>query len=112
MKQNKFPQNWDDKRVQQVIGHYETQTEDEATDEDETVFGDAASQTVRTYAVERSKQTPETVAQHAGPVEPGVLRNSLGIFGDSSPLDTVTNRFSSVFEGDFAYARAICDKKA
>ena len=25
---------------------------------------------LRTYAVERSKQTPETVAQHAGRVEP------------------------------------------
>ena len=43
MKQSKFPQNWDEKRVQQVIAHYEEQTEDEATDEDEAAFGDAAS---------------------------------------------------------------------
>ena len=46
MKQSKFPHNWDDKRVQQVIAHYENQTADEATDEDEATFGDAASQTV------------------------------------------------------------------
>jgi hypothetical protein len=32
--------------VQQVIDGYENQTKDEATDEDETVFGDAASHTV------------------------------------------------------------------
>ena len=43
MKQSKFPRNWDEKRVQQVIAHYEKQTEDEATDEDKAVFGDAAS---------------------------------------------------------------------
>jgi hypothetical protein len=43
MKQSKFPQNWDEKRVQQVIAHYEEQTEDEATDEDEAAFRDAAS---------------------------------------------------------------------
>ena len=46
MKQSKFPRNWDEKRVQQVITHYEKQTEDEATDEDEAAFGDAAAQTV------------------------------------------------------------------
>jgi hypothetical protein len=46
MKQSKFPRNWDEKRAQQVITHYEKQTEDEATDEDEAVFGDVASHTV------------------------------------------------------------------
>jgi hypothetical protein len=46
MKQNKFRHNWDDKRVQQVIDGYENQTKDEATDEDEAVFGDVASHTV------------------------------------------------------------------
>ena len=43
MKQNKFPHNWAEKRVQQVIAHYEKQTEEEATDEDEAAFGEAAS---------------------------------------------------------------------
>jgi hypothetical protein len=32
--------------VQQVIDGYENQTKDEATDEDEAVFGDVASHTV------------------------------------------------------------------
>lgn len=36
MKQSEFPRNWDDKRVQRVIiVHYQKQTEDGATDEDE-----------------------------------------------------------------------------
>ena len=46
MKQSKFPRNWDEKQVQQVIVHYEKQTENAAADEDEAVFGDAAAQTV------------------------------------------------------------------
>ena len=46
MKQNKFPHNWTEKRVQQLINHYEKQTKAEDTDEDEAAFGDTASQTV------------------------------------------------------------------
>jgi len=29
MKQQRFPPRWDEKRVQEVIAHYENQTEDE-----------------------------------------------------------------------------------
>jgi hypothetical protein len=29
MKKHKFPPGWDEKRVQEVIAHYENQTEDE-----------------------------------------------------------------------------------
>ncbi len=29
MKKQKFPPGWDEKRVQEVIAHYESQTEDE-----------------------------------------------------------------------------------
>ena len=35
MKQNKFPPGWDEQRVQRVLSHYESQTEDEAVAEDE-----------------------------------------------------------------------------
>jgi hypothetical protein len=38
MKQNQFPTNWDEQRVQRVLAHYETQTEDEAVAEDEAAF--------------------------------------------------------------------------
>ena len=35
MSQIKFPTGWDDQKVQQVLAHYEGQTEDEALAEDE-----------------------------------------------------------------------------
>ncbi len=38
MKQNQFPTNWEEQRVQRVLAHYETQTEDEAVLEDEAAF--------------------------------------------------------------------------
>jgi hypothetical protein len=34
-KQNRFPKDWDDARVQAVLEHYESQTEREAVAEDE-----------------------------------------------------------------------------
>jgi hypothetical protein len=35
MQQNQFPPDWDEKRVQKVLTHYEEQTEAEAVAEDE-----------------------------------------------------------------------------
>ena len=66
MKQSKFPRNWDEKRVQQVIAHYEKQTEDEATDEDEAPFGDAASQTVIQIPQELLPIVRKLLAEHLG----------------------------------------------
>ncbi len=40
MSQSKFPPGWNEERVQKVLGHYEGQTEEEATAEDEAVFED------------------------------------------------------------------------
>lgn len=45
MKKNKFPKGWDDKRVLEVLNHYEAQNELEAAAEDEAAFEDP-SQTV------------------------------------------------------------------
>ena len=64
MKQSKFPYNWDEKRVQQVINHCEKQTEDEATDEDETAFGDAAFQTVIQIPQELLPIVRKLLAEH------------------------------------------------
>ena len=41
----KFPPGWDEKRVRKVLDHYESQTEDEATAEDEAAY-EAEGQTV------------------------------------------------------------------
>ena len=46
MSQNKFPDGWDEEKVQQVLAHYEQQTEDEALAEDEA--GVAPSGTITT----------------------------------------------------------------
>lgn len=35
---NRFPEGWDEKKVKTVLSHYEKQTEDEASDEDELAF--------------------------------------------------------------------------
>ena len=43
MKQNDFPDNWDEERIQSVIAHYKQQTEDEAVAEDESAFADNLS---------------------------------------------------------------------
>ena len=43
MKQNDFPDNWDEERVQSVIAYYKQQTEDEAVAEDEAAFAENLS---------------------------------------------------------------------
>lgn len=40
MSQQKFPPGWDEERVRKVLEHYEEQTEEEATAEDEAAFED------------------------------------------------------------------------
>ena len=40
MKKNKLPAGWDERRVRRVIGHYESQTEDQAVAEDEAIYTD------------------------------------------------------------------------
>lgn len=38
MKQNDFPEGWDEARVHKVIAHYEQQSEEESVAEDEAAF--------------------------------------------------------------------------
>jgi hypothetical protein len=38
MAQNKFPPGWDDKRVQSVLAHYDKQTDEDASAEDDQAF--------------------------------------------------------------------------
>ena len=40
MSRTEFPPGWDEERVRKVLGHYEEQTEEEATAEDEAAFED------------------------------------------------------------------------
>ncbi len=38
MKQSRFPPGWDEERVRRVLGHYESQTDEEAVAEDEAAY--------------------------------------------------------------------------
>ena len=40
MRDKKYPEGWDEKRVERVLAHYEEQTEEEAVAEDEAAFED------------------------------------------------------------------------
>ena len=40
MNQQNFSTGWDEERVRKVLGHYEEQTDEEATAEDEAAFED------------------------------------------------------------------------
>ena len=40
MKQSRFPKGWDEKRVSELLAHYETQTEDKIVTEDEATLLD------------------------------------------------------------------------
>lgn len=65
MKQSKFPPGWDEERVQEVLAHYEQQTEDEAVAEDEAAFEDS-SQTVIEIPKELIPVVRELIAKYLG----------------------------------------------
>lgn len=63
MKQSKFPPGWDEARVQNVIAHYESQSEAEAVAEDEASF-DAPNQTFIGIPNELVPAVRELLARH------------------------------------------------
>ncbi len=60
-----FPPGWDEERVQRVLGHYESQTEEEAVAEDEAAFEDHAH-TVMEIPNELVPSVRELLAKRAG----------------------------------------------
>jgi hypothetical protein len=62
MSQSRFPEGWDEERVQRALGHYEGQTEDEAVAEDEA--GVASSETVMTVPRDLVPKVRELIAKH------------------------------------------------
>jgi hypothetical protein len=63
MKQCKFPSGWDEKRVNNVLSHYESQTEEEAVAEDEAAF-EAVGQTIMEIPTELVPKVRELIAKH------------------------------------------------
>ena len=46
MNQSPFPPSWDEKRVQEILAHYESHSEDEAVAEDEAAYEDPCQMTM------------------------------------------------------------------
>jgi type II secretory pathway component PulC len=63
MKQTKFPKGWDEDRVQQVLRHYDQQSEEEAVAEDEAAFEDPI-QTMIEVPRELVPAIRELIAKH------------------------------------------------
>ncbi len=63
MKQTRFPPGWDEARVQNVIAHYEAQSEAEAVAEDEAAF-EATNQTFMEIPNELVPAVRELLARH------------------------------------------------
>ena len=63
MKQSTFPKGWNEKRVSDLLTHYETQTEDEAVAEDEATLLDP-EQTVMEVPSRLVPAVRELIAKH------------------------------------------------
>ena len=60
---NKYPPGWDDERVQRLIQHYDSQSDEEAIAEDEAAFDDP-SHTVMTIPNELVPAVRATLADN------------------------------------------------
>ena len=63
MKQSKYPKGWNQERVQQVIAHYEAQSEEETVAEDEAAF-DLTRATVMEVPPDLVSTVRELIAKH------------------------------------------------
>ena len=63
MKQSTFPPGWHEKRVEQVLAHYASQSEEEAVAEDEAAF-DTRGQTLMEVPTELVPAVRELIAKH------------------------------------------------
>ena len=62
MTQSKFPPGWDEQRVNKVLAHYETQSEEEAVAEDEAAF-ESPGQTVMEVPTDLVPAVRELIAK-------------------------------------------------
>jgi hypothetical protein len=62
MKKTKFPQGWDEERVQSILEHYETQSDEEAIAEDEAAY-ESTTHTAMEIPVELVPEVRELLAK-------------------------------------------------
>ena len=63
MKPSEFPKGWDERRVSELLAHYETQSEEEAVAEDEAISLDLG-QTVMEIPSRLVPAVRELIARH------------------------------------------------
>ncbi len=63
MREHRFPPGWNEKRVREVLAHYEQQTEEEAVAEDEAAIEDS-TETVMAVPHELVPAIRELIAKH------------------------------------------------
>jgi len=61
---NKFPRGWNEKKVKELIQHYESQTEDEAAAENEAAYHSTRT-TMMAVPVELVPQVQRLIAKRA-----------------------------------------------
>ena len=63
MSKKHFPAGWDESRFQQVLDHYETQSDEESVAEDEAAF-ESTTHTAVEVPVELVPEVRELIAKH------------------------------------------------
>ena len=63
MSKKHFPSGWDESRVQQVLDHYETQSDEEAVADDEAAF-ESTTHTAVEVPVDLVPEVRELIAKH------------------------------------------------
>jgi hypothetical protein len=63
MTQNHYPPGWDEKRVKQVLGHYEAQDDEQAIAEDEAAY-ETTTHTVMSVPVDLVPLVRDIIANH------------------------------------------------
>jgi hypothetical protein len=66
MTPNQFPPGWDERKVQEILAHYEGQTEDEAVAEAEAAFDDEGN-TLMVVPHELVPAVRQLIAKHQAP---------------------------------------------
>ncbi len=61
---NKYPRDWNENRIQKVINHYESQTEEEAVSEDEAAY-EHDGQTIMEIPSELVPEVRDLIANNA-----------------------------------------------
>jgi hypothetical protein len=62
MSDQKFPQGWDESRVRRVLDHYESQSDDQATTEDQEAF-ESTTHTAMEVPVELVPEVRQLIAK-------------------------------------------------